>query len=32
MLDGVGNDNVISANVTLVLMSVEPLPLASTKL
>ncbi len=32
MLDGVGNNNVIFANVKLVSISVEPLPLASTKL
>lgn len=32
MLDGVGNNNVIFANVMLVSISVGPLPLASTKL
>lgn len=32
MLDGVGNNNVSFANVKLVSISVEPLPLASTKL
>jgi hypothetical protein len=32
MLDGVGNNNIIFANVKLVSISVEPLPLASTKL
>jgi hypothetical protein len=32
MLDGIGNNNVIFANVMLVSISVEPLPLASTKL
>jgi hypothetical protein len=32
MLDGISNNNVIFANVMLVLISVEPLPLTSTKL
>ncbi len=32
MLDGVGNNNVIFANVLLESISVEPLPLASIKL